>query len=150
MKFFYRLPPFIMGIALAIIKFEHKYVGTLNDGSKPFHKVIIDKMTQYRGYKLISYTLGIALALFSVLILISDTYCVDKNPAKDMEYKELTYCWGPLQSAFYNAFGQFFFFLGISLVLLPSFVNTSKILRPLLDSHLWHVMEELTLSAFLL
>jgi len=33
MKTYYRIPPFIMGIALAIVKFEYKFVGTLNDGT---------------------------------------------------------------------------------------------------------------------
>jgi hypothetical protein len=33
MKAYYRIPPFIMGIALAIVKFEYKFVGTLNDGT---------------------------------------------------------------------------------------------------------------------
>jgi len=38
----------------------------------------------------------------------------------------------------------------MTLILMPSLVNASKILKPLMDSHLWHVLEELTLSAYLL
>lgn len=42
MKTYYRIPPFIIGIAIAIVKFEYKYVSVLNDGTKPFHKPLID------------------------------------------------------------------------------------------------------------
>ena len=37
-KIYFRIPPFLIGIALAIFQFEYKYVDKLNDGTKPFHK----------------------------------------------------------------------------------------------------------------
>lgn len=105
MKIYYRIPPFIMGIALAIIKFEYKFVGTLNDGTKPFHKSFIDKFRSNRLHKFICYTLGLILSLFSVLILISNNSCVDKNTAPDNKFRNSAYCWSSVTSAFYNAFG---------------------------------------------
>ena len=105
MKTYYRIPPFLMGIALAIIKFEYKYVGTLNDGSFPVHKILIDQLKRRKFYKLTCYLVGVALSSFSVLILFSDTACVDKDPLPDMVYRDMTYCWSPLISAFYNTFG---------------------------------------------
>ena len=150
MKIYYRIPPFLMGIALGIIKFEYKYVGTLNDGTYPVHKALIDKLKHKKHCKMIAYISGVLLSTLSVVILFTDTACVDKSPLPDMVYKEMSYCWSPLASAFYNSFGQFFFFSGMILILTPSLVHASNILRPLMDSHLWHVLEELTLSAYLL
>jgi hypothetical protein len=43
-----------------------------------------------------------------------------------------------------------FFYGGLTLVLLPAMLGMSSILRPLLNSHLWHIMEELTFQAYLL
>ena len=40
--------------------------------------------------------------------------------------------------------------MGATMFLLPSMVNSSTVLRPLMDSHLWHVLEELTFSAYIL
>eukprot|EP00347_Sterkiella_histriomuscorum_P003458 403364220 len=150
MKAYYRMPPFIIGIALAIIKFEYKFVGTLNDGSKPFHKPIIDHFKKNTTHKIFSQIIGLILAIFSVLILITNNKCVDKREIPLNELKQLDYCWSNLSSAFYNAFGQVIFFFGIILILLPSLVNSSVYLRPLMDSHLWHVLEELTFSAYIL
>ena len=36
------------------------------------------------------------------------------------------------------------------MVLLPIAINNSDVLKPLMSSHLWHVLEELTYSAFLI
>ena len=83
MKIYYRMPPFLLGIGLAIIKFEYKFVGTLNDGSKPFHKPIIDHFRKNKLHKLISYFIGLSLCIFSVLIMLTNTNCVDKSPAPD-------------------------------------------------------------------
>lgn len=93
---------------------------------------------------------GVSLSLITVLILIDDTACVDHSPLPELQYKAMEYCWTSLGSAFYNTLAQFFFFLGLTLVLIPGLVNASKYLRTLMDSHLWHVLEELTFSAYLL
>jgi len=97
-----------------------------------------------------SYIFGLSLSIVSVLILLTDTKCVDKSPAPETGQKDLNYCWNPLGSAFYNAFGQALFFFGVIMIIFPSMVNVSNYVRPLMDSHLWHVLEELTFSAFLL
>lgn len=150
MKTYYRMPPFMLGIALAIMKFEYKFVGTLNDGTTPFHKILIEKMKQNISRKFIGYVAGLLLILFSVFILISDTTCINNESANDLAIYNLNFCWSPMISAFYNSFGQFFFFIGMILIILPSLVNYSNILRPLMDSHLWHVLEELTFCAYML
>lgn len=36
------------------------------------------------------------------------------------------------------------------MLLIPSMIGMSTIMRPLLNSHLWHILEELTFYAFLL
>ena len=43
-RLYFRIPPFMMGIAFAIFYFEYKYVDKLNDGTKPFHKDFIDRV----------------------------------------------------------------------------------------------------------
>ena len=63
--------------------------------------------------------------------------------------RPLEYCWGSVFSAFFNALAQFIYFTGKILLTTPCLVNRSDILRPLLSSHLWHVLEELTTSAYL-
>jgi hypothetical protein len=40
-KVYFRIPPFLIGIALSIFNFEYRYVDRLNDGSTPFHKDFI-------------------------------------------------------------------------------------------------------------
>ena len=76
-KIFYRMPPFLFGIFIGIIKFEYKYVGTLNDGSKPFHKSVIDRFKKNRLNKYISYALGLLLCAFIMMIMLTNTACVD-------------------------------------------------------------------------
>ena len=69
-KIYYRLPPFLIGIALAIFNFEYKHVNRLNDGSKPFHKDIIDKWAQKKNlFKIVIYSVGI-VASFLMLVLL--------------------------------------------------------------------------------
>lgn len=53
-------------------------------------------------------------------------------------------------SAIYYAFSPILFYGGVVLILIPSIVGVSTILKPLLNSHLWHILEELTLFAYLL
>jgi hypothetical protein len=43
-RIYFRVPPFILGVVYAIIKFEYKYVDKLNDGTKPPHKKVLDKI----------------------------------------------------------------------------------------------------------
>ena len=71
------MPPFLFGIFIGIIKFEYKYVGTLNDGSKPFHKSLIDKFKKHKINKIFSYIIGLSLCFFILLIMLTNTACVD-------------------------------------------------------------------------
>ncbi|CDW80987.1 UNKNOWN [Stylonychia lemnae] len=150
MKVYYRIPPFLFGILIGIIKFEYKYVGTLNDGSKPFHKSLIDRFKKKRENKIIAYICGISLCLFILLIMITNTQCANQDLAPKDKYATINLCWGTTTSAIYNGLAQYIYFLGLSCILLPSMANCSNILRPLLDSHFWHVLEELTFSAYIL
>ncbi len=69
-KIYYRIPPFLIGIALAIFNFEYKHVNRLNDGSKPFHKDIIDKWSQKKtSFKIASYTVGFFATSLMILLL---------------------------------------------------------------------------------
>lgn len=78
-KFFFRVTPFLIGIALAILKFEYKYVDKLNDGKKPLHKIILEQHRHKKHFKLICYSLGMFLISLPVLILLTDVACVDRN-----------------------------------------------------------------------
>ncbi|CDW85512.1 UNKNOWN [Stylonychia lemnae] len=149
-RLFYRIPLFLCGIALAILKFEYKYVDKLNDGSFPFHKKFLINLKQKKYCYAILYTVGFSLILFPLLIQLSNVACVDQSPVPDMTFKALNYCWPPLVSAFYNVLCQPMFFTGIILVIIPSMINLSDILRPLVSSHLFQILEELTYSAYLL
>jgi hypothetical protein len=57
---------------------------------------------------------------------------------------DITYCWKSLGGGIYYAFSPIFFYSGLTLVLLPPLIGISTILKPLMNSHLWHIMEELT------
>ena len=43
-RIYYRIPPFILGVVYAVIKFEYKFVDKLNDGTRPPHKKFLDKI----------------------------------------------------------------------------------------------------------
>ncbi len=63
---------------------------------------------------------------------------------------QVSYCWNDLGNALFYAFSPIIFFGGLSLILLPSMIGMSNVFKPLVNSHLWHIMEELTFQAFLL
>ena len=64
--------------------------------------------------------------------------------------KDVTYCWGNLGSAIYYTISPIFFYVGISLMFIPCLIGMSTVIKPLMNSHLWHILEELTFQAFLL
>lgn len=69
-KIYYRIPPFLIGIALSIFNFEYRYVDKLNDGSTPFHKDFIQKLSQNKfSFKGVCYSIGLALASFTIVLL---------------------------------------------------------------------------------
>ena len=69
-KIYYRLPPFLIGISIAIFIFEFKHVDKLNDGSYPSHKRYIEKMIKNKNlFKVISYPIGFLSATSVILLL---------------------------------------------------------------------------------
>lgn len=82
-RIYYRLPAFLCGLSLAIIKFEYKYVDKLNDGSYPFHKKLIEKIKTKKHFKIITYLVGLVFVAFPILIQYTNTACVDQTPLKD-------------------------------------------------------------------
>jgi hypothetical protein len=76
---YFRITPFLFGIALAIMKFEYKYVDKLNDGNKPFHKVYLEQNMDKKHFFKVCYFLGTILFTTPVLILLGDTYCVNND-----------------------------------------------------------------------
>jgi hypothetical protein len=69
-KIYYRLPPFLIGIAVAIFNFEYKHVNILNNGSKPFHKDVINKLSQNKLlFKSFTYVIGVVAASSMILLL---------------------------------------------------------------------------------
>ena len=80
-KIYYRLPPFVIGIALAIFNFEYKHVNRLNDGSKPFHKDAIEKWSQKKNtFKIVSYSVGFIATASMVLLLWANAQCLNTEP----------------------------------------------------------------------
>ena len=59
------------------------------------------------------------------------------------------YKWPRWASGLNAIFGRLAFIAALILLLMPSFLNVSKNIRPLMNSHFWHILEELTFSAFL-
>lgn len=147
---YFRIAPFIIGIGIAIIKFEYKYVGTINDGIEPIHKVFFDKWKNRLVSKILAYTIGSILVALPLLVLYDETNCVNKDPIYTLQFKPLQYCWNTVECAMYNSLAQFCFFTGIIIILLPATIGTSKYLVGILDSHIWHILEELSLSAYLI
>jgi hypothetical protein len=70
-KLYYRVPPLLIGISVSIFHFEYKYVDKLKDGSQPFHKNILKKLTEKKNlFKCICYLLGLAFCIITVLLLV--------------------------------------------------------------------------------
>lgn len=55
-----------------------------------------------------------------------------------------------VSDSLYNTLIQYIFLTGITLILLPAMIGVPSKLKYIMSSHLWHVFEELTLSAYLL
>ena len=64
--------------------------------------------------------------------------------------KDIQYCWQAFGGALYYSISPIIFYSGVVLLMLPSLIGMSSILKPMLNSHLWHILEELTFQAFLL
>jgi hypothetical protein len=147
-KIYYRIPPFLIGISLSIFHFEYKYVDKLNDGSKPFLKDYLEKFTQKSAlFKTICYLVGFACTAAPVALLAWNASCMNGDKVSQDVFilaDDVKFCWGNFGSSLYYALSPFFFYAGISLILLPCMVGISTVVKPLLNSHLWHIMEELT------
>lgn len=70
-KIYYRAPPLLIGIAVSIFHFEYKYVDKLKDGSQPFHKNILKKLTEKKIiFKIICYSVGFISCVLPILLLV--------------------------------------------------------------------------------
>ena len=139
-----------MGVVYAVIKFEYKFVDKLNDGSRPPHKKFLDKIRDNFHLQILCYLFGLFLMCLPIVIFVTDIDYSKIESIKYQTYTPLPFVWGTYTSAAYNTTSQYVFFIGTIIFLLPSLVNCSNFLKPLISSHLWHVMEEVTYSAFLI
>jgi len=139
----------MFGIALAIIKFEFRYVDKLSDGSHPKHKYYLNKIRNSKMTKWSLYFAGTAICCFIVFVLQTDALCTPYDQHSPLYALQFKPCWDSGASALYNSVGKLLFFFGLSCVLISSIVKASKYITSLLSSHLWRILEELTLSAFL-
>jgi hypothetical protein len=153
-KLYFRIPPFLMGIALGIFHFEYRHVDKLNDGSKPFHRDYIQKMIKKypRAFNFICYFIGWVFIVGTLGALVYNSNCIKKVEMSTVYLKkdDIKYCWNEVGGAIYYALSPIFFYFGLTVIILPCLIGISSILRPLMNSHLWHIMEELTFQAFLL
>ena len=148
-RLYYRVTPFVMGAVVAMVNFRMKQKGS---GVDKTGRKVMEWARKHRNiFKYVfCYLIGVLLLLFPVLILLTDTRCVDPSPVHSSASFALTYCWPPLLVALYHSLSTPLFLLGLLLLLLPSLLHQSSYLTPLLSSHLWHILEELTPTAFLL
>jgi len=153
-KIWFRIPPFLIGMALAIFHFEYRYVDKLNDGSKPFHKDYLQKIVQNSWvFKTFCYTIGFLCLSVPLLLQVYNATCIKDDNVQDQMYyldEDIQYCWKNVGGAIYYSISPIVFYSGVSLLMLPSLIGMSSILKPMLNSHLWHILEELTFQAFLL
>jgi hypothetical protein len=152
-KLYYRLPPMLIGIALAQLHFEYKCVKNLTDGSLPYSKILVNKIDNKKTlFKFLSYSVGFIFCLIPILLLKANSSCIADNlKSSYVIYNfELKFCWGPVGTSIYYALSPILFYGGVVLILLPSILGMSTILKGLLNSHLWHILEELTFFAYLL
>lgn len=76
-KLYFRIPPFLIGVALAIFYFEYRYVDKLNDGSKPFHKDYIERITKNSlTFKCVCYAVGLTFTTLPILLLMQNASCM--------------------------------------------------------------------------
>jgi hypothetical protein len=79
-KIYYRLPPFLIGIAVAIFNFEYKHVNKLNNGSKPFHKDYIDRWSKNKyTFKAITYCVGFVSSAAAIIFLWVNAQCLSSE-----------------------------------------------------------------------
>lgn len=76
----------------------------------------------------------------------------DSNVQEQMYYlaSDIQYCWKNIGGAIYYSISPIIFYTGATLFILPCLIGMSSILKPMLNSHLWHILEELTFQAFLI
>jgi hypothetical protein len=141
-------------MALAIFHFEYRYVDKLNDGSKPFHKDYLQKIVQNSWiFKTFCYSIGFLCLSVPLLLQVYNASCMNDDNVQDQMYyldKDIQYCWKNVGAAIYYSTSPIVFYAGVSLLMLPSLIGMSSILKPMLNSHLWHILEELTFQAYLL
>lgn len=149
-RLWFRINPFLFGMAFALIKFEYKHSNKVYREKIPFWRLCIEKMKQSRVLKWFCYLGGSALTSFSIFILISDTSCIQNKDTENYLQNEVKYCWNTFGASLYNASIQYVFFTGFVLMLAPTMFGVHDKLRNIMNSHLWHVLEELTFPAYLI
>lgn len=102
-------------------------------------------------FKILSYGIGLTCCVTTILLLVQNSSCVsDSLESSNVIYNyEVKFCWGNVGSSIYYALSPIIFYGGVVLILIPSIVGVSTILKPLLNSHLWNILEELTFLAYL-
>lgn len=153
-KIYFRIPPFLIGIALGIFHFEYRHVEKLKDGSKPFHRDYIQKIIKKypRMFNFICYLVGMLLMVIAIGALVYNSTCITKVGMSTvfLKQQDIQYCWASLGGGLYYTISPIVFYSGLTLVLLPCLIGVSSILKPMMNSHLWHIMEELTFNAYLI
>lgn len=144
----FRLPAFVIGIALAIVKFEFKYVERMNCGRRPFHKKYLEKLKRHKYIQKALQGLGVFLMVLPIFLLMTDTWCIDQEVIMKNTDSKLNYCWGVVSSSIFNCFSGLVFLIGVILTLNPCLLEQKTILRNCITWHIWSVLEELTFSAF--
>ena len=76
-KLYYRLPPMLIGIALAQLHFEYKCVEKLTDGSLPYSKILFNKIGKNKTvFKVLSYSVGFIFCLIPIILLKANSSCI--------------------------------------------------------------------------
>lgn len=79
-KIYFRIPPFLIGMGLAIFQFEFKYVDKLNDGTKPFHKDYLEKITKNSLlFKFGCYFTGVVFLTAPLFLLMWNASCMTSD-----------------------------------------------------------------------
>lgn len=99
-KIYFRIPPFLMGVALAIFHFEYRFVDKLNDGTHPFHKNYLQRITRNSLlFKTVCYSAGLMCTLVPLLLLVWNGSCMQSEGLQQAMYLlkgQVQYCWGAI------------------------------------------------------
>lgn len=83
----------MLGILMAIVKFEYRYVEKLNCGTKPEHKKYIIKLKRDKCKQHIMQIVGCLMMMFPIVVLMTDTWCIKSDIIITYQDSKLNYCW---------------------------------------------------------